>query len=73
MSKNSPNNVEIGDFVQKQFSEEGEGTENMWVEVTEIKEDSFIGNLNNDPVFVDLNCGDEVTVKFTEVRQHMKA
>lgn len=44
----------------------------MWVEVVAIKEDTIVGRLGNDPVWVkDLKLGDEVTMKVSELSDWM--
>jgi len=57
----------IGKFVKKTFRE-GDMPEHMWVIVKEVKDNTLIGSLDNDPYFINgLKCGDEVVVKLEEI------
>ena len=55
--------VRVGWFVKKLF----ENTEHMWVKVTKITNQGLCGTLDNDPIIVDMVCGDEVFVKWKDV------
>ncbi len=48
--------LQPGDFVKLIF----EDRERMWVKITSREGDEFTGVLNNDPVIVDMKCGDKV-------------
>ncbi len=58
-SREERENVSVGMFVKLVFNE----SERMWVIVTKIEKNHFIGTLDNDPTVVDLKCGDEIEFK----------
>ena len=61
----------VGKFVKKTFREE-DRTEHMWIEVKEVKNNTLVGRLSNDPYFIDgLKCGDEVVVNLEEILAYL--
>lgn len=60
-------NLTVGDlvkliFVLREEQEDGLNAERMWVEITQIDGQKFIGKLDNEPYRIqDLKAGDEVT------------
>ncbi|WP_439876063.1 immunity protein Imm33 domain-containing protein [Bacillus mycoides] len=58
--------LKVGDLVKLIFvtkSEEDDGFhgERMWVEITEMNEEGFIGKLDNEPYRLSLKIGDEIS------------
>ena len=78
--QNLNTNIEIGGFCKLPFTDgekkdiEG-GTsvtvEHMWVEVKEVNGRKYGGVLNNDPVFVDIECGDSVTFEHEDIEDYL--
>lgn len=53
-----------GDYVKLIFAEENTAAERMWVKITEINGDNFIGILDNDPYGLkSVKCGDKIVFK----------
>jgi hypothetical protein len=52
-------NIKPGQFAQLIFDSE-DGGERMWVKVTEVTENGYIGELNNDPIFLEIELGEPV-------------
>jgi len=45
--------------------------ENMWVKVTKINDDTFTGTIDNNPfTLTNCQCGDIVTLKFTDIEDY---
>jgi uncharacterized protein YegJ (DUF2314 family) len=73
--------VQPGDFVKVGFvlgaGTDREASERMWVEVTGLFDhgdtSGFIGNLNNDPVFIPIEDGDQVEFEARHMLAIMKA
>jgi hypothetical protein len=68
-SKEELDGVKVGDFIKVGFIVDDTnctpgrfrvGVERMWVIVERITEGGFEGELNNDPVFINLTCGDKI-------------
>ncbi len=62
----------IGQYVKKVFpvpenAPTGCTGERMWVKINGRVGDTLFGILDNDPVFTDLVCGDEVSLDISEV------
>jgi hypothetical protein len=57
-----------GRSVKLSFSAESGQVEHMWVKITEIDGPHLVGNLDNDPVFVEhLDCGDTVILSRCQI------
>lgn len=65
--------VTPGDYVQAIFDpEDDEGlTERMWIHVTEADADNLIGQLANDPIYLPMTAGEEVSIPRYAVIQIM--
>jgi uncharacterized protein YegJ (DUF2314 family) len=64
--------LSVGDYVRLGFPIENPVTgrptkENLWVKITELKEDIIVGALSNYPVFINLSWGDIVEFTFDEI------
>ena len=63
--------IKVGDFVKLRFHSNSY-TEKMWVIVKKIRLNNLIGILNNDPVLVDMKCGDKIKFTLDEVLDVIK-
>lgn len=58
----------IGKYCKLAFPHHDGRNEYMWVQVTDLgQQDELVGNLNNDPVIVDLECGDIIEFNRNEI------
>jgi hypothetical protein len=72
--------VKPGDYVKVMFGTgfaptEGPPSESMWIEVEEVKADSYVGTLDNTPFFIPksvIKLGDQVEAKMSQCWGHLK-
>jgi hypothetical protein len=75
-SKEITQNLEVGNIVKLTFefdskNEEHPGAERMWVEITEINDDQFVGKLDNHPFYLhELYAGDEIKFEHKHIIDH---
>lgn len=71
--------VKPGDYVKAAFGTglskyDGPPVEHMWIEVTEVKVDSYVGELNNTPFFIPksvIRLGSNVEAKFSQCSEYL--
>ncbi|GGF69588.1 immunity protein Imm33 domain-containing protein [Wenyingzhuangia marina] len=75
-SKEITKNLEVGNIAKLTFefessNSEHPGAERMWVEITEINNNKFKGNLDNHPFYIhELYAGDEITFEHKHIIDH---
>jgi len=63
--------IENVESVKAWFEGEDGSVEHMWVLIHFVENQMVYGELNNDPVLLDLKCGDKVTIPFSDIEEIM--
>lgn len=69
-SEKAKNSLIVGDMAKLGFLDKDGSGERMWVEIIEKDKDSFKGTLSNQPVFLKLTYGDEVSFESKHIIDH---